>query len=79
MSIEQTPPNSNGKVWINGTPVDCLLAFTFSQPPWVSTGVMPPLLPLAYLMTPQEREAARLRELTDALTEHFGDTDPRLS
>jgi hypothetical protein len=39
---------------------------------------LPPLLPLVDLMTPEEREAARLRALADDLTHHFGDTDPRL-
>jgi hypothetical protein len=39
---------------------------------------LPPLLPLVDHMTPEEREAARLRGLVEALTEHFGDTDPRL-
>lgn len=76
MSIEPTPSNK-ATIWINGKPVDCLLAFTFS--PWVSTGITPPLLPLVNTMTPQQHEAARLRELRDALTKHFGNTDPRLS
>jgi hypothetical protein len=59
------------KVWINGA------EYTF--PSWVSSGIIPPLPPLVDFMTPAEREAARLRGLADALTQHFGNTDPRLS